>query len=67
MRDRVTAKPRGFGFITFDSAEAARVACGDTHTLDGRVVGGGGACRMRGAVRGHEAAVHANQAPPGAI
>ncbi|GBF90957.1 heterogeneous nuclear ribonucleoprotein-like [Raphidocelis subcapitata] len=38
MRDRITGKPRGFGFITFDSEAAARRACGDTHALDGRTI-----------------------------
>ncbi|KAI8474754.1 MAG: hypothetical protein J3K34DRAFT_382980 [Monoraphidium minutum] len=38
MRDRVTGKPRGFGFITFDTPEAAKLACDDTHTLDGRTI-----------------------------
>lgn len=38
MRDRVTGKPRGFGFITFDTEEAAQRACEDDHTLDGRTV-----------------------------
>jgi RNA recognition motif-containing protein len=39
MRDRLTNKPRGFGFITFKDQEAADNACNDTHTLDGRTVG----------------------------
>jgi hypothetical protein len=39
MRDRVTGKPRGFGFITFADEDAARRACEDTHVLDGRTVG----------------------------
>jgi RNA recognition motif-containing protein len=39
MRDRVTGKPRGFGFITFIADDAAKLACSDTHTLDGRTVG----------------------------
>ncbi|KIY99006.1 putative RNA-binding protein [Monoraphidium neglectum] len=38
MRDRVTGKPRGFGFITFDTEEAAQRACEDDHTLDGRTI-----------------------------
>lgn len=38
MRDRITNKPRGFGFITFKEQEAADRACSDTHTLDGRTV-----------------------------
>lgn len=38
MRDRITNKPRGFGFITFTEQEAADAACSDTHTLDGRTV-----------------------------
>uniref|UniRef100_A0A383VZF2 RRM domain-containing protein n=1 Tax=Tetradesmus obliquus TaxID=3088 RepID=A0A383VZF2_TETOB len=38
MRDRLTNKPRGFGFITFKDQEAADNACNDTHTLDGRTI-----------------------------
>eukprot|EP00878_Enallax_costatus_P017996 GHUV01018922.1.p1 GENE.GHUV01018922.1~~GHUV01018922.1.p1 ORF type:complete len:230 (+),score=48.72 GHUV01018922.1:339-1028(+) len=38
MRDRITNKPRGFGFITFKDQEAADAACSDTHTLDGRTI-----------------------------
>lgn len=39
MRDRVTNKPRGFGFITFTTEEACQSACADPHLLDGRQVG----------------------------
>ena len=38
MRDRVTGKPRGFGFVTFEDDDAAHRACADAHTLDGRTV-----------------------------
>jgi hypothetical protein len=38
MRDRITGKPRGFGFITFEAEAAAKRACEDTHHLDGRTV-----------------------------
>lgn len=38
MRDRVTGKPRGFGFVTFDDEASARGACADAHLLDGRAV-----------------------------
>eukprot|EP00877_Chromochloris_zofingiensis_P001906 jgi/Chrzof1/11716/Cz06g06190.t1 len=38
MRDRITNKPRGFGFITFQDEESARRACQDEHTLDGRTI-----------------------------
>ena len=38
MRDAVTKKPRGFGFITFTEAGAADAVCRDTHTIDNRQV-----------------------------
>jgi RNA recognition motif-containing protein len=38
MRDRVTNKPRGFGFVTFKEQEAADRAFQDEHVLDGRTV-----------------------------
>lgn len=38
MRDRITNKPRGFGFITFKDDAAALAACQEVHTLDGRTI-----------------------------
>jgi RNA recognition motif-containing protein len=38
MKDRVTQKPRGFGFVTFKEQEAADRAFQDEHVLDGRTV-----------------------------
>lgn len=40
MRDRVTQKPRGFGFVTFKEQEAAATACKMAHSIDGRTVRG---------------------------
>ena len=39
MRDAVTKKPRGFGFITFKDAAVAETVCREQHVLDGRQVG----------------------------
>ena len=39
MRDTVTKKPRGFGFITFTDPETADAVCNEQHHLDGRQVG----------------------------
>lgn len=38
MRDRHTGHPRGFGFVTFESDEAAVAASSRRHDLDGRQV-----------------------------
>jgi RNA recognition motif-containing protein len=38
MKDRITEKPRGFGFVTFKEQEAADRAFLDEHVLDGRTV-----------------------------
>jgi hypothetical protein len=38
MRDRVTRKPRGFGFVTFKAQESASLACKEAHIIDGRSV-----------------------------
>lgn len=38
MKDRITEKPRGFGFVTFKEQEAADRAFQDEHVLDGRTV-----------------------------
>ena len=35
---RVTKTPRGFGFITFKTEDAAQRACRETHNIDGRTV-----------------------------
>jgi len=49
MRDRVTRQPRGFGFVTFESTDAADAASAQPHWLDGnRVRRGGGGRRARG-------------------
>lgn len=39
MRDRVTDKPRGFGFVTFVDEAAADEVCSEKHELQGRQVG----------------------------
>jgi hypothetical protein len=39
MRDRITSKPRGFGFISFADEPAAIRAMQDSHVIDGRTVG----------------------------
>lgn len=38
MRDTVTKKPRGFGFITFADPDTADAVCKEQHQLDGRQV-----------------------------
>ena len=38
MRDTVTKKPRGFGFITFSDPDIADAVCREQHSLDGRQV-----------------------------
>ena len=39
MKDRLTGRPRGFGFMTLADEAAADRVCSDTHVLDGRQVG----------------------------
>jgi len=38
MREKVSKKPRGFGFITFKTKAAADSACVYSHNIDGRQV-----------------------------
>ncbi len=38
MRDRITGKPRGFGFVTFREKDAAERVCREPQILDGRQV-----------------------------
>lgn len=38
MRDRQTGRPRGFGFVTFTTPDAADAVVQDIHVIDGRQV-----------------------------
>ncbi|KAG9154966.1 hypothetical protein Leryth_012161 [Lithospermum erythrorhizon] len=38
MMDKVTGRPRGFGFVTFASSEAANKVLQEDHVIDGRMV-----------------------------
>lgn len=49
MKDKMTKQSRHFGFITFKTEAAAKAACAETHTIDGRTVRGGGGGPMGGA------------------
>lgn len=39
MMDKVSRRPRGFGFVTFADPEVANQVLQEEHVIDGRVVG----------------------------
>lgn len=39
MMDKITGRPRGFGFVTFADPEVAENVLLEEHVIDGRAVG----------------------------
>lgn len=39
MMDKISGRPRGFGFVTFADPEVANKVLEEEHMIDGRIVG----------------------------